>query len=52
MVVINAKEIIIIDNYIDKTIFDILRYKNDNVEVQIWTKNIKSNLDIEKIIIF
>ena len=44
-----AKEkIIIIDNYIDKTILDILIYKNEEVEVEIWTKNIKSNLDIEK----
>jgi len=44
-----AKEkIIIIDNYIDKTILDILIYKNENVKVEIWTKNIKSNLDIEK----
>ncbi|MCI9110875.1 MAG: hypothetical protein HFH47_03560, partial [Bacilli bacterium] len=44
-----AKEkIIIIDNYIDKQVFDILIYKNDNVKVEIWTRNIKSNLDIEK----
>lgn len=44
-----AKEkIIIIDNYIDKTILDILIYKNENVKVEIWTKNIKSNLDIKK----
>lgn len=44
-----AKEkIIIIDNYIDKTILDILIYKNEGVKVEIWTKNIKSNLDIEK----
>ncbi len=41
-------KIIIIDNYIDKTILDILIYKNENVKVEIWTKNIKSNLDIEK----
>ncbi|MCI9585351.1 MAG: ORF6N domain-containing protein [Bacilli bacterium] len=44
-----AKEkIIIIDNYVDKTILDILIYKNENVKVELWTKNIKSNLDIEK----
>ena len=44
-----AKEkIIIIDNYIDKTILDILIYKNEEIEVEIWTKNIKSNLDIKK----
>lgn len=41
-------KIIIIDNYIDKTILDILIYKNENVKVEIWTKNIKSNLDIKK----
>ncbi len=41
-------KIIIIDNYIDKTILDILIYKNEEVEVEIWTKNIKSNLDIKK----
>ena len=44
-----AKEkIIIIDNYIDKTILDILIYKNENVKVEIWTRNIKCDLDIEK----
>ena len=44
-----AKEkIIIIDNYIDKTILDILIYKNENVKVEIWTKNIKCDLDIKK----
>ena len=41
-------KIIIIDNYIDKQVLDILIYKNDNVEVELWTKNIKCNLDIEK----
>ena len=41
-------KIIIIDNYIDKTMLDILIYKNDNVKGEIWTKNIKSNLDIKK----
>jgi len=41
-------KIIVIDNYIDKTILDILIYKNEKVEVEIWTKNIKSDLDIEK----
>ena len=48
-IVRKAKDkIIIIDNYIDKQVFDILIYKNDNVKVEIWTRNIKSNLDIEK----
>ena len=41
-------KIIIIDNYIDKTILDILIYKNENVKVEIWTKNIKCDLDIKK----
>ncbi len=41
-------KIIIIDNYIDKTIFDILAYKNENVKAFIWTKEIKTKLDIEK----
>jgi len=44
-----AKEkIIIIDNYIDKEIFDILSYKDENIKVEIWTKNIKSKLDYDK----
>ncbi len=42
------QKIIIIDNYIDKEILDILIYKNENVKVEIWTKNIKSDLDIKK----
>jgi len=41
------KRIVIIDNYIDKTIFDILSYKNKNVEVILITKNVKK-LDVEK----
>ena len=41
------KEIIIIDNYVDKRILDILLYKNESVKVKIYTKNIKSKLDIE-----
>ena len=41
-------KIIIIDNYIDKTILDILIYKNENVKVEIWTKNVKCDLDIKK----
>lgn len=45
-----TKEIIIIDNYADKTILDLLSKKNDNVEVTIITsKNSKLlNLDIIK----
>ncbi len=42
------QKIIIIDNYIDKEILDILIYKNENVEVEIWTKHIKNDLDIKK----
>ena len=41
------KEIIIIDNYVDKRILDILLYKNENVKVKIYTRNVKSKLDIE-----
>ncbi len=41
-------KIIIIDNYIDKTILDVLIYKNENVKVEIWTKNVKCDLDIKK----
>ncbi|MCI9110668.1 MAG: ORF6N domain-containing protein [Bacilli bacterium] len=48
-IIMKAKEkIIIIDNYIDKTILDILIYKNEKVKVEIWTRNIKCDLDIEK----
>ena len=44
-----AKEkIIIIDNYIDKTIFDVLSYKDENIKVEIWTKEEKSKLDYDK----
>ena len=44
-----AKEkIIIIDNYIDKTIFDILSYKDENIKVEIWTNTLKSKLDYDK----
>lgn len=42
------KKIIIIDNYIDKTIFDILLYKNENANVEIYTNVIKDKLDVEK----
>ena len=41
-------KIIIIDNYIDKTIFDIISYKNENIKVEIWTKEEKSKLDYDK----
>jgi len=44
-----AKEkIIIIDNYIDKQVFDVLSYKNENIKVEIWSKNAKSKLDYDK----
>ena len=44
-----AKErIIIIDSYIDKTIFDILSYKDENIKVEIWTNTLKSKLDYDK----
>ena len=42
------KKIIIIDNYIDKTIFDILSYKDENIKVEIWTNTLKSKLDYDK----
>ena len=41
-------KIIIIDNYFDKTILDILVYKEDNVETVIYVKNMKIKLDIDK----
>ena len=41
-------KIIIIDNYIDKTIFDILSYKDENIKVEIWTKEEKIKLDYDK----
>ena len=41
-------KIIIIDNYLDKTILDILSYKNDNVIVKLYVKDIKTKLDIDK----
>ena len=41
-------KIIIIDNYIDKTIFDVLSYKDENIKVEIWTKEEKSKLDYDK----
>ena len=41
-------KIIIIDNYIDKTIFDILSYKDENIKVEIWTNTLKSKLDYDK----
>lgn len=48
-IIIGAKKkIIVIDNYIDKTIFDILLYKNPNIDVEIYTRNIKERLDVEK----
>lgn len=43
------KRIIIIDNYIDKTILDMLVYKKDKVEVKLITNNnCLTNLDTEK----
>ena len=41
-------KIIIIDNYLDKTILDILAYKDDNIFVKLYVKDIKSKLDITK----
>ena len=41
-------KIIIIDNYFDKTILDILSYKDDKVVAEIYVKDIKTKLDIDK----
>ncbi len=41
-------KIIIIDNYLDKTILDVLSYKNDNIIVKLYVKDIKTKLDIDK----
>ena len=41
-------KIIIIDNYFDKNILDILVYKDDNVKAEIYVKNMKTKLDIDK----
>ena len=41
-------KIIIIDNYFDKNILDILVYKDDNVPAEIYVKNMKTKLDIDK----
>ncbi len=41
-------KIIIIDNYFDKNILDILAYKDDNVKAEIYVKNMKTKLDIDK----
>jgi hypothetical protein len=44
------KSIVIIDNYIDDTVLDILTKRNDNVQAMILTKNISKqlNLDLQK----
>jgi ORF6N domain. len=45
------KEIVIIDNYVDKRILDILTFKQKDVDVFIFTNNLKLNdLDLEKFI--
>jgi len=45
------KEIVIIDNYIDKRILDILTFKRKDVDVFIFTNNLKLNdLDMDKFI--
>ena len=41
-------KIIIIDNYLDKTILDILSYKDDKVVTKLYVKDIKTKLDIDK----
>ena len=41
-------KIIIIDNYLDKTILDILSYKEDKVIAKLYVKDIKTKLDIDK----
>ena len=41
-------KIIIIDNYLDKTILDILSYKEDKVIAKLYVKDIKTKLDITK----
>ena len=41
-------KIIIIDNYLDKTILDVLTYKNDSIKVKLYVKDIKTKLDIDK----
>ena len=41
-------KIIIIDNYLDKAILDVLSYKNDNIKVKLYVKDIKTKLDIDK----
>lgn len=41
-------KIIIIDNYFDKNILDILSYKNDSIKVEIYVKYMKTKLDIDK----
>ena len=41
-------KIIIIDNYFDKNILDILAYKDDKVPAEIYVKNMKTKLDIDK----
>ena len=41
-------EIIIVDNYIDNKILDILCYKKENVKIKIITNKVKNHLDLSK----
>jgi len=42
------RKIIIIDNYLDKTILDVLKYKSKSVKVTLVTNEVKTKLDINK----
>jgi len=44
-----TKKILIIDSYVDKTVFEMLDYKNKDVDVTIITNKFKSQLNLKKI---